>query len=279
MSRVLSQSLAVTAAAMVVASVALASAAWSRADVAPSVEVVGDDVADAFVGTGSLLLPAGVDDRIRRELADCPGCRWRLTSPCVDTELGNAFDGQQSCEEAPSNCRDGTLRRAWHDPGSGTWRNLGLVCVRESLHTVETMGREVRDMLRRDVPAAEVVSWPAHGAVTQMPTFFASRQPPGPIVLVRDMGGYEVRLEAHPTWTWEFGDGAERVVQTAGMLRAGADVAHTYRRSGRWEVTCRTVWTAEFTVDGLGPFPVTSPVRQVASQEVEVGEGRALLIP
>ncbi len=264
---------------MAVAVVGLAVPPWTRADVAPPVEVVGDDAADAFVGTGSLLLPAGVDDRIRREGADCPGCRWRLTSPCVDTELGNAFSGQQSCEAAPSNCGDGTLRRTWHDPGSGRWRNLGLVCVRESVHTLETMGREVRDLLRKDVPTVELVSWPASGAVTQLPTFFAARQPAGPIVVVQDVGGYEVRLEARPTWTWDFGDGSESVVQAAGTLRAGADVAHTYRRSGRWDVSCRTVWTAEFTVDGLGPFPVTSPVRQVTRQEVEVGEGRALLTP
>lgn len=279
MSRVLSQCVTLTAAVMVVASIGLAVPPSSRAGVAPPVDVVGDDAADAFVGTGSLLLPEGVDERIRREVADCPGCRWRLTSPCVDTELGNAFDGQRSCEAAPSNCRDGTLRRTWHDPGSGRWRNLGLVCIRESLHTVATMGRVVRDLLREEVPAAQMVSWPASGAVTQMPTFFASRQPPGPIVVVRDMGGYAVRLEARATWIWDFGDGSEREVQAAGALRAGADVAHTYRLSGRWDVTCRTVWTAEFSVDGLGPFPVTSPVRQVVRQEVEVGEGRALLTP
>ena len=243
------------------------------------VEVVGDDDADAFVGTGGVLLPAGVDERTRRQVADCPGCRWRLTSPCVDTELGNAFDGQRSCQAAPTNCPDGTLRRAWHDPGSGTWRNLGLVCITERVHTVQSMGREARALLRQGVPPVDVLSLPAAGAVTQMPTFFSCRQTSAPIVLVRDLGGYQVRLEARPTWTWSFGDGVERVVHEAGALRAGTDIAHTYRRPGRWEVVCRTAWDAEFTVDGVGPFPVAEPVRQVARKELEVGEGWALLTP
>ena len=275
----LQRHVAMAAAVMATVGLVLPLAPSSRADVSRPVEVIGDDAADAFVGSGSLLLPAGVDHRIRREVADCPGCRWRLTSPCVDTELGNAFDGQRSCEASPTNCPDGTLRRTWHDSGTGRWRNLGLVCIRERLHTVETMGREVRALLREDVPAVDVLSVPASGAVTQMPTFFASRQAAGPVVLVRDLGGYEVRLEARPTWTWDFGDGAGKVVRSAGSLRAGADVEHTYRRPGRWQVTCRTVWEAEFTVDGLGPYPVVEPVRQVARRQVSIGEGRALLTP
>lgn len=246
---------------------------------AAAVDVVGDDAEDAFIGTGALLLPASVDDRIRREVADCPGCRWRLTSPCVDTELGNAFDGQQSCQAAPSNCPDGMLRRTWHDPGTGTWRNLGLVCIRERVHTVATMGWEIRSLLRQDVPEVELASLPTSGVVTQMPTFFTSRQGAGPVSMERNLGGFRVRVEARPTWTWDFGDGSKRVVHQAGTLRSGADVVHTYRRAGRWPVTCRVVWEAEFTVDGLGPFPVTNPVRQVAHRQVEVGEGRALLTP
>ncbi len=244
-----------------------------------SVDVEGDDDADAFIGRGGLLLPPSVDTGTRREVAACPGCRWRLTSACVDTELGNAFDGQQSCLRSPGDCPAGQLRRAWYDPGAGTWANLGLVCVGDRVRTVATMGREVRTILREQLDALSIQTVPHTRIVTQMPAFFSSGRAPGPLVMERNLGGHQVRVTASAAWDWDFGDGAHGSVDRLGTLRSGTDTAHTYRRPGVWQVRCRAVWTAQFTVDGLGPFPVAESVRQQAHREVHVGEGRALLVP
>ncbi len=244
-----------------------------------AVEIVGDDEQDAFVGTGALLLPASIDEQTRREVAACPDCRWRLSSPCVDTELGNAFDGQQACERAPDTCRAGELRRSWFDDGSGVWRNLGLVCVRDRVHTVATMGREVRSTLRESLPEPEVQTLPATGVVTQLPTYLSCGADVGPVELSEVLGGHRVRMSARPTWQWDFGDGTSATTEVPGAPVRGGPVAHVYRQPGSREVRCRVVWEAEFRVDGIGPFPVTQPVRQQAGRAVEVGEGRALLAP
>lgn len=259
----------------------LAPATLAGPVVAPAagVEVVGDDEADAYVGRGGLILPPSVGEVTRRTVAECPDCRWRLTTPCVDTDLGNAFDGRQPCLSVTRPCPGGRLMRTWFDPGTGSWRDLGSVCLRETVHTVESLGQDLRSIVRQELPRADLGVLPASGVVTQLPTYFASGQADGAVRFQRDVAGARVDLVARPRWQWDFGDGASMTTDVAGELVPGGPVAHVYRRPGLWEVRCRVLWEAEFTVDGLGPFPVTGTIRQAARGVVAVGEGRALLTP
>ena len=56
-------------------------------------------------------------------------------------------------------------------------------------------------------------------------------------------------------------------------------VTHTYRRPGSKVVTIKTTWEAEYSVNGVGPFPVSGdPVEQIATLRVPVKEARAVLI-
>ena len=54
-------------------------------------------------------------------------------------------------------------------------------------------------------------------------------------------------------------------------------MAHAYRRAGAVGVTVRAEWAGEFTVDGLGPYPVREPIGQESRLPLQIGEGRAEL--
>jgi len=241
--------------------------------------VVGDDINDAYVGTGGLIMPATVDDATRRTVAGCHDCQWRLESPCASADLGNAFDGQQTCSSVVRGCPRGELRRSWFRSEAGQWRDIGLICLRSQIATVASVGNEVRDVLSDRVPALTLANLPNRGVLTQIPTIFETGQPSDAFRARMLFGRRMVSVAAHARWTWDFGDGSTTVSTDAGDLARRQGAMHAYRASGRFGVTCRADWTAEFEVDGLGPFPVLEPVVQEAQMTVNVGEGRALLTP
>lgn len=247
------------------------------ADAAERPSVVADDASDTIVGTGGLILPDGVADGIRREVSSCPGCSWRVTSPCVDSGLGNAFDGQTHCRSVTRGCQVGSLRRTWFRPEGGAWRELGLVCVTERPVTVAMLGDRIHDRLEERLPAPQVAHAPASGVVTGIPTAFSA----GAQAPVREFDwtilGQRVRVQAVPTWTWAFPDGTSVRTQDPGRLAPDSAVRHTFRRSGPMEVVCSVEWRGEYTVPGLGTFPVSEVIRQRSLTLVSVGEGRALL--
>ena len=246
----------------------------------PGPSVAGDDDGDQYLGTGGLILPASVGHDTRGEVAACPGCAWRLSTPCLAPGLGNPFDGQSTCLSVVRGCRGGHLLRAWFQPAGGRWRDLGLVCIPESGPvTVAEVERAVQDGFVRGVPPLEPKSQPTVGILAQIPVVFDSGQPGGVREWEVNLLGRTVSLTARPGWDWTFGDGADLQTSDPGGRYPHAGVAHAYRREGDYLVTCTTTWTGTFLVDGLGPFPVVEPIRQRERVWVRVGEGRALLAP
>ena len=49
----------------------------ARAVEVGGVDIIGDDEADRFVGSGAVFLPSTVSAARRQEAAWCHGCRWR----------------------------------------------------------------------------------------------------------------------------------------------------------------------------------------------------------
>jgi hypothetical protein len=88
-----------------------------------------------------------------------------------------------------------------------------------------------------------------------------------------------VSVVATAMWQWRFGDGATLETLDPGGRYPHLGVAHAYRRAGAFRAECTTTWSATFSVDGLGPFPVSGPVVQHEARWLSVGEGRALLTP
>lgn len=241
--------------------------------------VVGDDERDSIVGSGGLILPGTVDEGTRREVASCPGCRWKVTSPCIDSALGNSFDGQSHCRSVTRGCQVGSLRRTWFRPESGAWRDLGLMCVTDRPVTVADVGTRVMDRVEQRLPEASVSSLPATGVVTGLPTVFATGQSAGPREFDWTILGQAVRVTARPEWTWRFPDGTTLRTSHPGSLSPDGPVSHVFRRQGLMRVVCSVEWTGEYEIAGVGRFEWSDPVRQSTDVEVSVGEGRALLSP
>lgn len=250
--------------------------------VAPGVRAVdihGDDDADRYVGTGGLLLPATVGVHERAEVAECLGCQWRLSSPCLESDAGNAFSGTPICLSVVRGCPNRSeLLRAWFSPRGGPWREIGLVCIGPTGPvTVVDLGMQVRDDLSRSVPAQRLAFQPRRGVLTQLPVIFQSGQHAAGIDESLTLLGESIELRARPSWRWDFGDGTWLATRNPGGPYPNLGVAHPYRAAGSYRVQLRTTWSAEFTVGGIGPFPVVEPVTQTATVDLRVGEGRAVL--
>lgn len=246
---------------------------------ASGVEVRGDDAADRFTGTGAIVLPAGSDRDQRQTAATCAGCRWRMVDPCAyATDPG----AEAACRTVEAECLDGgvMLRAFISRDGGATWEYLGMHCIPESGPvTVATVGVEVQEAFVREVPAGSIRTQPASGVLPHLPVIFDSGQPERLPVSEHIVAGVQVRLAPRATWDWDFGDGATLTTSRAGSRYPDTAVSHAYRGAGPHLVRLRTVWRAEYTVDGLGPIPVLEPVVQEARTVVRVGEGRAVLVP
>jgi hypothetical protein len=246
---------------------------------ASAADLHGDDEADRYVGTGGLILPGTVGSATRREVAECLGCQWRLGSPCVEPDAGNPFSGTPLCLSVSRGCADvAQLLRAWFRPPDGDWREIGLVCIGPGGPvTVADLGRDVRDWLSRNVPQQHPAFQPPRGVVTQLPVAFDSGQPARGIHEEVSLAGEAVELRAWPSWRWDFGDGASLTTARPGGRFPDLSVAHPYQVAATYRTRVLTSWSAEFLVNGLGPFPVTEPVTQSTTIVVPVGEGRAVL--
>jgi hypothetical protein len=140
------------------------------------------------------------------------------------------------------------------------------------------VAEEVAERIEQGIPPLALRFQPTAGVLTQVPLLLGSGQP-------RDQRwrmpllGREVSVDAHASWSWEFGDGGHLDTTDPGGRYPHVGVSHVYRAAGEYRVACTTRWSASFTVDGLGPFPVPQPITQHAERAVDVGEGRALLTP
>ena len=247
--------------------------------VARATDLHGDDENDRYVGTGGLLLPSSGADGTRATVAECLGCEWRLASPCLTSDAGNPFSGTPICLSVVRGCPDSAqLLRAWFRPAASDWREIGIVCIGDGGPvTVVDLGSDVREHLVRSVPRVLLAVQPNRGVVTQLPVLFDSGQLARGLRDSFVLAGASVGLVATPSWRWEFGDGARLATTDPGGAYPHDAVAHPYRGAGSYQVRLTTTWIAEFTVDGMGPFPVAESVSQVASVMVRVGEGRAVL--
>ena len=238
--------------------------------------VIADDDRDVYVGTGGLVLPRGsADETLRRSVAECPGCRWRLREPCASgTDAGPCLSVSRGCPAG------GRHLRTWHSRDGGrTWADLGVACYPPvGPVTVEGVTSAVADRVEEFVPPGSISAQPPRGAVPHLPIAFAANQPAdlGPLRL--EVAGRTLEVRPRATWQWSFGDGARLTTDRPGGRYPDLSVAHAYRASGRYEVVLDTAWTASYTLDGFGPFPV-DPIRQRTSARIVVRPALGVLVP
>lgn len=240
----------------------------ARADVT----VIGDDDQDAFVGSGSLLLPPQIATDGRRSAAECPGCRWRAVVQCEMTTAGSCRGPARLCGP------DGYWLRIYLTRPGGAEVNLGAACFSTGGPvTRETAERLLRDRVLTLVPELRAWRQPQGRALPHLPVFFGVHQTEEPIEASFDIVGLPVALTARPTWAWDFGS-ATMSTTSAGRPWPHGTITHTYRRSAVEAATVVALWEATYTVAGVGPLRVAQPVTQRASVVVTIGQGRGLLV-
>ena len=237
------------------------------------------DHPDSYVG--SLLLPPDTtssDGGLVGAAAHCPGCVWRLSPACRTS----APDPELDCLNATTSCPPPALLTAlWlQRPPEITVRRVGSFCRKPGQPlTPAQYVPGVRDQFVKLLPVLEVTYQPAGRGLVNLPTLFATHQP---IDLGRptfDLGGHPIGLAATASWHVDFGDGATGDFARPGGAYPNEDIAHPYRTPATYRVTVTATWVGQFTVDGLGPFPVTGPaVIQREVVVVPVKQARAVLV-
>ncbi len=229
--------------------------------VATGVDVSPDPENDLYVGTGGLVVPAshwrGADSN-RREAASCDDCRWRVSRLC--TTVANAVGG---CRPIALHCPADTVPvQIWLLRPGQDWVPVGRTCQGDSPPTtVDHVGSRVRERAVVALPPLRAGVQPSSGALVRLPALFRTGQPAQGI---RDAGlsvlGLDVRLTSRVRWHWTYGDGTEEWTTSPGGRWPVTSVGHSYLVPGRFQASVRAVWRAEFTVEGLGPFPVPGPL-------------------
>lgn len=237
-----------------------------------SVEVIGDDEQDAFVGSGSLLLPPQIATDWRRSAASCPGCRWRSVIQCVMTTAGSCRGPARLCGV------DGFWLRIFLTGPDGVERNLGAACFGPS----GPVRREVAEALLADevralVPPLRTWRQPEGQVLPHLPVVFGVTQSESAIERSFEIIGLPIELIASPRWIWDFGGSTLHTV-SAGRPWPNQTIDRTFRRSGEMPVAVKAVWSATYTVAGVGPLEVVEPVTQDADVTVPVGQARAVLV-
>lgn len=240
----------------------------ANATTAVSTDVVGDDNKDAYIGTGGLLLPSSFSGSgsTKRSVASCMGCVWKYTIYC-------ASDSIDMCAHAVVTCPVGEVRyRAWFGKQRDELAVIGSVCWgSKTPGTRRDIENRLNDLVFRKVPALNIVCNPANDTLTSIPIICFTTQPttfkPSPFALAFHI----VRITAQAKWRWIWGDGTSEWRSVAGKPYPSTQITHQYRKAGDFIVSVESVWSASYTVGGVGTFQAGGePITQDAQTGIRV---------
>jgi len=236
------------------------------------VTIIGDDDRNAFVGSGSLLLPPQISTYGRETAAECPGCVWRSVIQCEMTSAGACRGPARLCGV------DGYWLRIYVTRPDGVEIDLGAACFgpggpvsRESVEGV------IRDRIVARVPDLKPWRQPAGRALPHVPVIFGVSEQEVPVTDAFEVLGLSITLTARPRWVWDFGSESVATL-SPGRRWPHPTITHTYRQTGDAVVNVTAVWEATYEVGGVGPLDVAEPVVQRDATTVRVGQGRAILV-
>jgi len=145
---------------------------------------------------------------------------------------------------------------------------------------VSDVADAVRVEVAKYLPDARPSFQPAAGGIVNLATVFSAGEPADVTTEPFEVLGFAVVVKARARWVWVFEEGVAREFAVPGGRYPDMSVAHTYDRPGVRGVSVTTLWRAEFTLDGAGPFPVPGPELSKTSPPmvVPVREARAELV-
>jgi hypothetical protein len=116
---------------------------------------------------------------------------------------------------------------------------------------------------RTPLPVATFGLNPSTLGLTQLATWFWLTGVGGPVTATVKVRGYTVTTTARPmSYDWSFGDGDQATGTSAGTA-AVPSVTHTYVRKGAYRVELTIGWSGQYTFVGNGVAPRTVPLPTV----------------
>jgi hypothetical protein len=138
----------------------------------------------------------------------------------------------------------------------------------------------VNDVAIRYVPVLAPVVQPKGGTITSIPIIARTGQPSTYKPPAMRLAGRSVSIMATAQWHWLWGDGQAEWKAVPGAAYPSTQITHQYRKVGLYVVQVQTVWSATYTVSGLGTYPVSGDVvTQEAQFEVPVSTAQTALVP
>lgn len=241
-----------------------------------SINVSGDDSADAYRGTGGLLLPSSYSGNAssRKTIASCLDCFWRYTIYCAQGASG-------LCAHAVTTCSAGKIRyRVWFGTSANELRVVGSVCWGSSKPaTRRDLDTQINQTALRYVPALQPGVAPRNSTFTSVPIIVWSGQralfKPSPMLIA----GHKIQITANAMWQWNWGDGSVQWTASPGAKYPARTLTHQFLRAGNYQVEVRTLWRATYYVAGIGTFAMPGDlIEQSASFPIQVKTGRAILV-
>lgn len=213
--------------------------------------------------------------------ANCSGCEWVISPACI----ANDAESSAACMGATVACTDdGDLQyRVYFRPSAtAPWQLIDSICLgpAERPASVADVGELVRERVVTLLPDADPSFQPVEGGIVNLPTIFAAGEPESLETEPFDVLGFTVVVTAEARWEWSFEPGTTKEFTVPGGRYPDDSVSYTYAGPGAREVTVTTYWSAEFTVDGQGPFAVPGPEisKTAGPVTVPVREARAQLV-
>ena len=238
--------------------------------------VGGNNSLAAYVGTGGLLLPGSFSGSAatKKSVASCLGCTWRYTIYCTQ-------GAGLPCKHAVTSCPRGSLLyRVGFGRTPTTVATIGSVCWGSGEPvTRRAVESRLSDQVLKYVPALKPGFNPAGGSITSIPVIFWTGQPTSFRPPAFSITGHTVTIDATPTWRWSWADGSSQWKSVPGAAYPSRQITHQYRSPGTYAVGVTTVWSAEYTVAGVGTFAVDGEViRQSKSLSVPVRSAQTVLV-
>jgi hypothetical protein len=131
------------------------------------------------------------------------------------------------------------------------------------------------------IPALSISTNPEDDSLVAIDTWFwVDGVPPQGVSASASVPGIAVVATASPgAVRIDFGDGTSAECTGAGVeytAGASSDCTHEYQVAGEYTITATVLWTGSYTVNGQGPFPITTAVPRTDSFPLGVNEAQAI---
>lgn len=166
------------------------------------------------------------------------------------------------------------------DDGSNPYNGLLEVRIFDAI-SPQTVAQVAIDDMLTQVPTHSIETNPSAAGMVAIPTWFwVTGVPEGGVEATASVPGISVVARATPgAVTYEFGDGASLECTGGGTpyaVGATSDCTHDYQRAGTYTITSTILWTGTYTVNGQGPFPISTAVPRTDSFTLAVNEAQAI---